>query len=611
MRNLIIKSSIELTTAQKAKLEAGLRKKFKEEITFGYIVDRILGGLVIIDGENMVDASMSTELLKIKKASAEIINEMQSKGNLKSKELTSAIKSRLHDYIISEKPKNSLRSGEVPDLIRAQLSNIITRDLNVNVCGKVITLADGIIQISGLSTCKYGELLIVNKTTFAIAMNLEKDRVGAMLLNNIRDVDYGDIVYTTGKIVEVPVGEELLGRVVNPLGEPIDGIKSLHTEKRRKIESPAPMIIDRAKVDAPLSTGILAIDSMIPIGRGQRELIIGDRQTGKTAIAIDTIINQKGKNVLCVYVAIAQRAGVIAKMIQKLKEHDAMEYTTFVVSTADDSAPLQYLAPYTGCAIAEEFMYSGKDVLIIYDDLSKHAVAYRTISLLLKRPAGREAYPGDVFYIHSRLLERAARLSPEKGGGSMTALPIIETQAGDISSYIPTNVISITDGQIYLEKELFRSGIRPAVNVGLSVSRVGGAAQLSAIRKLSAKLRLDLAHYRELAVFSQFGSDLDASTKRILLQGEKTTEALKQAEYSPMNSLREILYLYLIVHEKLIDIKTSEIALFLDKFYNFYRSSFVLQSKELAEKGELTEKIMQSIDKAIEQFRAYFMLENN
>ncbi len=610
MHNLIITSSIELSAEQKDRLEAALKQKFNEDdISVEYVIDRIIGGIVITDGENMFDASMSTELLKIKKASAEIINELHSKGNGKSKRLNADTTNRLHDYIFGDS-REAVPSGEMPDFIKSQLSNIISRGFDRNVCGRVSAVADGIIQISGLSTCKYGELLLVHKKTFAIAMNLEKERVGAMLLNNTSDIDYGDIVYTTGKIVEVPVGEELLGRVVNPLGEPMDGIKSLYTEKRRKIESAAPMIIDRAKVDAPLSTGILAIDSMIPIGRGQRELIIGDRQTGKTAIAIDTIINQKDKNVLCVYVAIAQRASVIAKMIKKLKEHDAMEYTTFVVSTADDSAPLQYLAPYTGCAIAEEFMYSGKDVLVIYDDLSKHAVAYRTISLLLKRPAGREAYPGDVFYIHSRLLERAARLSPEQGGGSMTALPIIETQAGDISSYIPTNVISITDGQIYLEKELFRSGIRPAVNVGLSVSRVGGAAQLPAIRKLSAKLRLDLAHYRELAVFAQFGSDLDASTKKILLQGEKTTEALKQAEYSPMNTLREILYLYLIVNEKLLDIKTSQIAMFLDKFYNFYKSSYVMQARMLSAKGELTEKIAWSIDKAIAQFGAYFMLEN-
>lgn len=611
MRNITIKSSVNLTNEQKIKLEEGLKKKYNEDILFEYVVENILGGIVIIDGENLVDASMATDLLKIKKVSAEIINEMQAKGSLKSKDVTKAIKSKLSDFILQDKANHILKSKEVPDLIRSQLNSIITRDLNVNICGKIIGNADGIIQISGLSTCKYGELLLVNKDIFAIAMNLEVNRVGAMLLNKIDTVESGDLVYTTGKIVQVPVGKELLGRAINPLGEPVDGTKSLHAEKRRNIENPAPMIVDRAKVDTPLSTGILAIDSMIPIGRGQRELIIGDRQTGKTAIAIDTILNQKGKDVICIYVAIAQRSNVVAKIMRKLKEQDAMDYTCLVVSTADDSAPMQYLAPYTGCAIAEEFMYSGKDVLIIYDDLSKHAVAYRTISLLLKRPVGREAYPGDIFYIHSRLLERAARLSAEKGGGSMTALPIIETQAGDISSYIPTNVISITDGQIYLETELFRSGIRPAINVGLSVSRVGGAAQVKAIRKLSSKLRLDLAHYRELAVFSQFGSDLDPSTKSILLQGQKTIEALKQAEFEPMSLLREILYLYLIVNEHLVDIKTEDIKEFLEKFYKFYRSSYPHEAKNIRTTGELTLEIIGTINKSIEQFKAYFMAEKS
>lgn len=609
MRNLTIKSSVALSGKQKAKLEEGLRKKYSEDISFEYVVENILGGIVIIDGENLVDASMATDLLKIKKVSADIINEMQAKGSVKSKDVTKAIKSKLSDLLLQDKASHILKSKEVPDLIRSQLNSIITRDLNVNICGKIIGNADGIIQISGLSTCKYGELLLVNKDVYAIAMNLETNRVGAMLLNKIDSVESGDLVYTTGKIVQVPVGDELLGRAVNPLGEPVDGIKSLHAEKRRNIEGPAPMIVDRAKVDTPLSTGILAIDSMIPIGRGQRELIIGDRQTGKTAIAIDTILNQKGKNVICVYVAIAQRSSVVAKIMRKLKEQDAMEYTCLVVSTADDSAPMQYLAPYTGCAIAEEFMYSGKDVLIVYDDLSKHAVAYRTISLLLKRPVGREAYPGDIFYIHSKLLERAARMSEEKGGGSMTALPIIETQAGDISSYIPTNVISITDGQIYLETELFRSGVRPAINVGLSVSRVGGSAQVQAIRKLSSKLRLDLAHYRELAVFSQFGSDLDTTTKNILLQGEKTIEALKQAEYEPMSMIREILYLYLIVNEHLVEIRPEDIKEFLEKFYKFYSSSYPYEARKIRLDGELDLTIINTINKAIEQFKAYFMAE--
>ena len=610
MRNIIIKSSLELSREQKNKLEEALKSKIDDELEFSYEVDSIIGGIVIIDGENMIDASLSTELLKFKKASNKLINELQSKGSLNSKEMPKIIKEKLSDLILHQQKNTNLKTKEIPSLLKSQLSKLITRDLNINICGKVTGTADGVIHISGLSTCKYGELLIVEKETYAIAMNLEQDSVGAILLNNGDNVEYGDIVYTTGKIVEVPVGEELLGRVINPLGEPIDGIKSLHTEKTRKIESEAPSIIERTKVEQPLPTGILAIDSMIPIGKGQRELIIGDRQTGKTAIALDTILNQKGKDVICVYVGIGQRASVMAKIIRKLKEEDAMSYTTLVVSTADDLAPLQYIAPYTGCAIAEEFMYSGKDVLIIYDDLSKHAVAYRSISLLLKRPAGREADPGDIFYLHSRLLERSAKLSEEKGGGSLTAFPIIETQAGDISAYIPTNVISITDGQIYLEKELFRSGVRPAVNVGLSVSRVGGSAQTKTIKKLSSKLRLDLAHYRELAIFAQFGSDLDPSTKVILKKGKKTVEALKQVQYQPMNWAKEILYLYLIANEHLLKIKTEYIIKFLEKFYSFYTGSFPLESKELRIKGEITNNIEETIKKAITQFTAYFVAEN-
>lgn len=605
MRNLLIKSSIELTPVQKKKLEEGLRLKYNEEIEFKYLVENILGGIVIIDGEKLIDVSMSSELLKIKKETAKIISQVHSIGTVTAKR----IRENLADELQQDIPE--IKTQDIPMFLKTQLDNIVIRDININICGKVITVADGIIQISGLSTCKYGELLLVNEDTFAMAMNLEKDKVGAMLFNNIDSVEYGDIVYSTGKIVEVPVGDELLGRAISPLGEPIDGKKALYTEKTRKIENPAPGILDRVKVNSPLSTGILAIDSMIPIGKGQRELIIGDRQTGKTSIAVDTIINQKNKNVICIYVAIAQRASAVANLMRKLKENDAMEYTVFVVATADDAAPLQYLAPYTGCSIAEEFMYQGKDVLIVYDDLSKHAVAYRTISLLLKRPSGREAYPGDIFYIHSKLLERAAKLSPEKGGGSITALPIIETQAGDISSYIPTNVISITDGQIYLEKELFRSGIRPAVNVGLSVSRVGGAAQPPAIRKLSSKLRLDLAHYRELAVFSQFGSDLDNATKKILLQGEKTTEALKQPEYKPMSLLREILYLYLIVNGHLQDVDKSKVIEFLEKFYKFYNNAFPLEVKALKKKGDIDEKAIDSIEKAVEGFRAFYMVEKN
>ena len=405
----------------------------------------------------------------------------------------------------------------------------------------------------------------------ALALNLEKTCVGAVLLSGEEKVGCGDLVYSTGATVQMRVGEELLGRVVDPLGDPLDGLAVLTGNEFRPVEFPAPSIMDRAKVNKPLQTGILAIDSMIPIGRGQRELIIGDRQTGKTAIAVDTILNQRGQDVVCIYVAIGQKASSLAKTVNTLRNEGAMEYTCVVSSTADDPVPLQYLAPYSGCALAEYFMYQGKDVLIVYDDLSKHAVAYRTMSLLLKRPAGREAYPGDVFYLHSRLLERAAKLSPEKGGGSITALPIVETLAGDISAYIPTNVISITDGQIYLESELFNSGVRPAVNVGLSVSRVGGSAQRPAIRQISGQLRVNLAQYRELAIFMQFGSDLDAETQKTLSRGAKMTDTLKQRQYLNY-SVRDMIVLLVVSQSDLVDrIPEKKMLAYNDGLLNFIR----------------------------------------
>ena len=426
-------------------------------------------------------------------------------------------------------------------------------DLDERVCGKIIYAGDGIVRISGLHDVKYNELLEVQGGYHALALNLETDCVGAVLLTGSDDVRYGDLVYSTGETVQMRVGEELLGRVVDPLGMPIDGMEMPEGKfETRPVEFPAPSIMDRGKVDTPLQTGILAIDSMIPIGRGQRELIIGDRQTGKTAIAVDTILNQKDENVICIYVSIGQKASSLAKIIRTLRSSGAMAYTCVVCSTADDAVSLQYIAPYSGCALAEYFMYQGKDVLIVYDDLSKHAVAYRTMSLLLKRPSGREAYPGDVFYLHSRLLERAAKLSDALGGGSITALPIVETLAGDISAYIPTNVISITDGQIYLESELFNSGVRPAVNVGLSVSRVGGSAQRTAIRRISGQLRVELAQYRELAIFMQFGSDLDAETQRVLARGSKMTDTLKQPQYRNY-TVREQIVLLLVSQSELID----------------------------------------------------------
>ena len=427
----------------------------------------------------------------------------------------------------------NLKPEEISSVIKEQIKNYETK-LETSDVGTVIQVADGIARIHGLENAMQGELLEFPGEVYGMVMNLEEDNVGSVLLGDHKNINEGDIVKTTGRVVEVPVGDAMLGRVVNALGQPIDGKGPIATTKSRQIERVASGVISRKSVDTPLQTGIKAIDAMVPIGRGQRELIIGDRQTGKTAIAIDTIINQKGQGVNCVYVAIGQKASTVANIVKTLTEYGAMAYTTVVASTASDLAPLQYIAPYAGCAIGEEWMEEGKDVLVVYDDLSKHATAYRTLSLLLRRPPGREAYPGDVFYLHSRLLERAAKLSDELGGGSLTALPIIETQAGDVSAYIPTNVISITDGQIYLETEMFNSGFRPAVNAGLSVSRVGGAAQIGAMKKLASPIRVELAQYRELAAFSQFGSELDEDTRNQLAQGERIKEILKQPQYKPM-----------------------------------------------------------------------------
>lgn len=471
--------------------------------------------------------------------------------------------------------------------------------------GSIIYNGDGIIRISGLNSVKNGELLKLENGLEAIALNLEENEVGAVALGDETLISIGQTVHTTGKIVSVPVGKNVLGRVLNPLGYSLDGLPEVDTDKTRPIEAPAPSIMQRDKVNTPLQTGLLAVDAMIPIGRGQRELIIGDRQTGKTAIAIDTIINQKGKDVICVYVSIGQKASTISNIVRLLKENEALDYTAIVCSTAYDSAPLQYIAPYCGCAIAEEFMYNGKDVLIVFDDLSKHAVAYRTMSLLLKRPPGREAYPGDIFYLHSRLLERAAKLSPEMGGGSMTALPIVETLAGDISAYIPTNVISITDGQIYLEGELFNAGIRPAVNVGLSVSRVGGSAQITAMRKVSGKLRLDLSQYRELAIFAQFGSELDSSTQHILSQGEKTTETLKQAQYNPYSVEEEVILLYIVNKEFLKDIPVTKVYEFNKGFLQYVKNYHLQILKDITSTLDLTRENMEQIEKAVTEYKEY------
>ena len=454
-----------------------------------------------------------------------------------------------------------LNPEEISSVIKKQIEGYKTK-LETSDTGTVIQLADGIARVHGLDKAMMGELLLFPGDVYGMVLNLEEDNVGVVLLGDMSGISEGDTVKTTGRVVEVPVGDAMLGRVVNALGQPIDDKGPIVTDKSRQIERVAPGVITRKSVDTPLQTGIKAIDAMVPIGRGQRELIIGDRQTGKTAIALDTIINQKGQNVYCIYVAIGQKASTIANIVKTLNEYDAMSYTTVVAATASEMAPIQYIAPYAGCAIGEEWMENGKDVLIIYDDLSKHATAYRTLSLLLRRPPGREAYPGDVFYLHSRLLERAAKLSDELGGGSLTALPIIETQAGDVSAYIPTNVISITDGQIYLETEMFNAGFRPAVNPGLSVSRVGGAAQIKAMKKIAAPIRVELAQYRELASFAQFGSELDEDTKNKLAQGERIKQMLVQPQYKPLPVEKQVVMIFAAVNKYLMDVEVNKIGEF-------------------------------------------------
>ena len=499
----------------------------------------------------------------------------------------------------------NLRPEEISSVIKEQIKRYSTQ-LEVSDVGTVIQVADGIARVHGLENAMQGELLEFPGEVFGMVLNLEEDNVGAVLLGDSKNINEGDTVKTTGRVVEVPVGDAMTGRVVNALGQPIDGKGPIQTDKFRQIERVASGVITRKSVDTPLQTGIKAIDSMIPIGRGQRELIIGDRQTGKTAIAIDTIINQKGQNVKCIYVAIGQKASTVATIVKTLEEYDAMAYTTVVASTASELAPLQYIAPYAGCAIGEEWMENGEDVLVIYDDLSKHAVAYRTLSLLLRRPPGREAYPGDVFYLHSRLLERAARMSDEYGGGSLTALPIIETQAGDVSAYIPTNVISITDGQIYLETEMFNAGFRPAVNAGLSVSRVGGAAQIKAIKKIAAPIRVDLAQYRELAAFSQFGSELDADTTEKLAQGERIREILKQPQYKPMPVEYQVLIIYVATQKYLLDVPVEDISRFEEEFFEFIDTKYAEIPETIRTTKVLDEEHEKKLVAAIKEFKAQF-----
>ena len=499
----------------------------------------------------------------------------------------------------------NLKPEEISSVIKEEIKRYSSH-MSVAEVGTVIQVADGIARIHGLEKAMQGELLEFPHGVRGMVLNLEEDNVGAVLLGDATNIEEGDIVKTTGTVVEVPVGDEMIGRVVNALGQPIDGKGPISSRKFRKIERVASGVIDRKSVDTPLQTGIKAIDSMVPIGRGQRELIIGDRQTGKTAIAIDTIINQQGQNVKCIYVAIGQKASTVANIVKTLEENGAMDYTTVVASTSSELAPLQYIAPYSGCAIGEEWMENGEDVLIIYDDLSKHATAYRTLSLLLRRPPGREAYPGDVFYLHSRLLERAARLSDELGGGSLTALPIIETQAGDVSAYIPTNVISITDGQIYLETEMFNAGFRPAVNAGLSVSRVGGSAQIKAMKKIAAPIRVELAQFRELASFAQFGSELDADTKEKLAQGERIREVLKQPQYAPVPVEYQVIILYAATRKHLLDIPTEKVLEFEEALFEYIKTKYPEIPESIKETRVLSDEAEQKLIQAIGECKAKF-----
>lgn len=499
----------------------------------------------------------------------------------------------------------NLRPEEISSVIKSQINNYKAH-LEVSEVGTVMQVGDGIARVHGLYKAMAGELLEFPDEIYGMVLNLEEDNIGVVLLGSDQNIKEGDVVKSTGRVASVPVGDALIGRVVNALGQPIDGKGPIKTDIFRPVERVAPGVMSRKSVSVPLQTGEKAIDSMVPIGRGQRELIIGDRQTGKTAIALDTIINQKGQDVNCIYVAIGQKASTVAGIVTTLEKHGAMNYTTVVASTASELSPLQYLAPYAGVTIAEEWMEKGKDCLIIYDDLSKHAVAYRTMALLLRRPPGREAYPGDVFYLHSRLLERAARVSEEYGGGSITALPIIETQAGDISAYIPTNVISITDGQIFLETELFNAGVRPAVNPGLSVSRVGGAAQIKAMKQIAGPIRVELAQYRSLASFAQFGSDLDTATQNALTQGERIMEVLKQGQYQPMNVAEQVVVLYAATRKYLMDVPLESVKNFERDLLEFVSTKYSEIYKEIVKPSGLTKELDDKLKSVVEEFKKGF-----
>ncbi|MGL4730200.1 MAG: F0F1 ATP synthase subunit alpha [Clostridium sp.] len=501
-----------------------------------------------------------------------------------------------------------IKPGEITSILKKELEKYENK-INTVDAGTIIQIGDGIARVYGLDDCLEGELLEFPNNVYGMALNLEQDNVGCVLLGSEEGIKEGDIVNRTGRVVEVPVGEDLLGRVVDPLGNPIDGKGPIKPAGHRPVEVHAPGVIERQSVKQPMQTGIKAIDSMIPIGKGQRELIIGDRQTGKTALALDSILNQKENDVICIYVAIGQKQSTVAHIVNTLQDMDALDYTIVVSASASESAPLQYLSPFAGCSMGEYFMHQGKDVLIIYDDLSKHAVAYRTMSLLLRRPPGREAYPGDVFYLHSRLLERAAKLSDKLGGGSLTALPIIETLAGDVTAYIPTNVISITDGQIFLEADLFNAGQRPAVNAGISVSRVGGSAQIKAMKQVSGTLRIELAQYRELASFAQFGSDLDKETKRRLDKGKRLIEILKQDQYVPMPVENQIMIIYAGVKEHLMDIPVSKIKLFEKQFLEFMHTYHKDVPQLILERKALDDEIEEKLVAGIKEFKEKFLVE--
>ncbi len=499
-----------------------------------------------------------------------------------------------------------IRPEEISSIIKKQIENYHL-DLDISEMGTVVYIGDGIARIHGLQNAMSGELLEFPNSVYGMVLNLEEDSVGAVILGDYLGIKEGDTVKRTGRITQVPVGESLIGRVVNALGQPVDGKGPIETKLFRNIESPAPGVTEREPVHQALQTGLKALDSMVPIGRGQRELIIGDRGTGKTAIAVDTIINQKDSDVYCIYVAIGQKASTVAKVVEVLRKAGAMDYTTVVMASASEPAPMLYIAPYAGCAMGEHFMYKGRDVLVIYDDLSKHAVAYREMSLLLRRPPGREAYPGDVFYLHSRLLERAAKLNEERGGGSLTALPIIETQAGDISAYIPTNVISITDGQIFLETDLFFAGVRPAVNVGFSVSRVGGNAQIKAMRKVAGRLRLDLAQFRELEAFAQFGTDLDKATQARIIRGQRTAEILKQDQYVPLPIEKQVMIIYTAIHGYLDDIALEAVAKFEEEFFRYMDQQHRDIGQRIAETKDMDAETEKELQQAILDFKEQFV----